>query len=117
MVDFKEGPTIASAISWILEQFWPGLLIVVAIGCLSAWLTYRWQRQYFRPHTGAWCTFAFLLGLLGLVAYWLKMSRGKLEACDECHTTVPRDREACEACAACEKPFATPPLVGTEIFA
>lgn len=113
MANEHAEPTIAAALSWILERFWPGLVLVLAIGCLSAWLTYRWQRQYFRPHTGAWCTFAFLLGLPGVVAYWLEMSRGNLEACDECHTTVPRDRQAC---AACERPFAAAPLVGTEIF-
>ena len=95
----NEVPTYAAALTKVLEMVWPALIIVTVIGCFSAWVVWRWQRKYFRPATRAWCTFAFLLGLPGLVAYWLEMHRTKLEACGECQKTVPRDRDACAACA------------------
>lgn len=113
LLNGNEVPTYAAAMSKIISIAWPGLLIVTAIGCMSAWVVWRWQRRYFRPATGAWCTFAFLVGLPGVVAYWLEMRRAKLERCGECRTIVPRDRDACAACAT---PFPAPPLVGTEIF-
>jgi len=107
-------PTYSAALAQIVGKAWPGMLIVTVVACLSSWLVWRWQRQYSRSATGAWCTFAFLLGLPGVVAYWLEMHRAKLEACDECHALVPRDRDACATCAT---PFPAPPQVGTEIFA
>jgi urea transporter len=110
----NEAPTYAAAMAKVLEMVWPGLIIVTVIGCLSAWVVWRWQRKYFRPATRAWCTFAFLVGPPGVLAYWLEMHRTKLEACGECQKTVPRDRDACAACAT---PFPAPSLVGTEIFA
>lgn len=113
MNDYSE-PTYSAAVSKLLGDYWPGLLIVTFVGSLSAYLVWRWQRRYFRAATGAWCTFAFLLGLPGAVAYWLEMSRAKLEPCAECRSVVPRDRETC---AACDTRFASPPPVGTEIFA
>jgi hypothetical protein len=98
----------------VASMAWPGIVLVVVLGCVSAVLVWRWQRRYCRGGTGAWCAFAFLLGLTGLAAYWLEHRRAKLEACGECAANVPRDRDAC---ALCNAPFAAPPLVGTEIFA
>ncbi len=110
----NDAPTYAAAVTKMVDLAWPGLLIVTVIGCVSAWVVWRWQRKYFRSGTRAWCTFAFLLGLPGVLAYWLEMRRAKLETCGECRTTVPRDRDACAACAI---PFPAPSLTGTEIFA
>ncbi|MBX3414841.1 MAG: hypothetical protein KF708_19305 [Pirellulales bacterium] len=114
MLNGRSEPTYAAAVSSLLAQAWPGAIVVALTGIISAIMVARWQRKYFRRHTGAWCTFAFLLGPAGLLAYRLEMNRARLEECGECHEIVPRDRDAC---AACEKPFATPALVGTEIFA
>jgi hypothetical protein len=107
-------PTYMEAFAKFFREFWPALLVAVAIGFVSAWIVWHWQRKYFRPNTKIWCAFAFLLGLPGVAAYWLEMRRATLEACQECHTVVPRDRDAC---ASCRSPFPAPPLVGTELFA
>lgn len=109
-----EVPTYGAALAKLVDYTWPALIIVAVIGCISAWLVWRWQRKYSRPASSAWCTFALLLGLPGVVAYWLEMRRAKLEPCSECSTTVPRDRDACAVCAT---PFPAPPPVGTEIRA
>lgn len=103
-----------NGISKTIEMGWPGLVVVLALGCVSAVVVWRSQRRYFRTNTWTWCTFAFLWGFAGLCAYWLEHRRAKLEACGECAANVPRDRDAC---ARCNAPFAAPPLVGTEIFA
>jgi hypothetical protein len=107
-------PTYAVSFEKFFGEFWPALLVAVAIGFVSAWIVQRWQRKYFRSHTRAWCAFAFLLGLPGVAAYWLEMRRATLEACQDCHTMAPRDRDAC---ASCRAPFPAPSLVGTELFA
>ena len=113
-LETRQASTFAEAVARTLEPIWPALIAVIAIGvALAAW-TYRLQRKYHRPATGVWCTFVFLLGAPGFLAYWCEHSRPKLESCRDCGQIVPRDRDAC---AACRKPFPAPPLVGTEIFA
>jgi hypothetical protein len=107
-------PTLIAAFNKFIGEFWPALLIAAGIGTVSAWAVWRWQRKYFRRNTKAWSAFAFLLGLPGVVAYWLEMRRAKLETCNDCQATVPRDRDAC---ASCRAPFPAPPLLGTELFA
>ncbi len=107
-------PTYAAALAKVLGMSWIALLIVTAVGCVSAWLVWRWQHRYHRTATGLWCTFAFLIGLPAVIAYWLEQRRAKLESCTQCEKVVPRDRETC---AACDVAFPTPPLVGTEILA
>jgi hypothetical protein len=114
--EFMENrqPTYAAAVANPFGMLWPAILVALVIGSVSAALVGRWQRKYYRPHTKVWCAFAFLLGLPGVLAYWLEMRREKLESCTECKAVVPRDRDAC---ASCRSPFPAPPLVGTELFA
>lgn len=114
MYQSHEVPSFSAGINMAIEMGWPGLVLVLAIGCLSAAAVWRAQRRYFRTDTWTWCTFAFLWGLAGICAYWLENRRAKLETCGECETNVPRDRDAC---ASCDTPFAAPPFVGTEVFA
>jgi hypothetical protein len=110
----RQASTFTEAVAHNLEPTWPALIAVIVIGvALAAW-TYRLQRKYHRPATGIWCTFVFLLGACGFLAYWFEHRRSKLEPCPDCGKLVPRDRDAC---AACNNPFPAPPLVGTEIFA
>lgn len=106
--------SFTAGVSNAIEMGWPGLLVVLALGGVSAAIVRRAQRRYFRSATGTWCAFAFLWGLAGLCAYWLEHRRTKLEACGECTANVPRDRDAC---ARCNAPFPAPSLVGTEIVA
>jgi hypothetical protein len=113
-IDNNGLPTYAAALRKCLDIAWPALVAVTVVGCVAAWLVLCWQRRYLRPRSLTWVTFAFLLGLPGLAAYWLEHRRAKLEDCGECAAKVPRDRDACDRCNA---PFAAPPLVGTEIFA
>jgi hypothetical protein len=110
----RQASTFTEAVAHNLEPTWPALIAVIIIGvALAAW-TYRLQRKYHRPATGIWCTFVFLLGACGFLAYWFEHRRPKLESCRDCGQLVPRDRDAC---AACSTPFPAPPLIGTEIFA
>lgn len=107
-------PTYADGLAHTMDIFWPALLVVTFFGCVMTWLVWKWQRKYHRPSTGVWCTFVFLAGLPGLLAYWLEHRRAKLDTCGHCGAAVPRDRDACPSC---ETPFPAPPLVGTEILA
>jgi hypothetical protein len=110
----RQASTFTEAVAHNLEPAWPALIAVIVIGAaLAAW-TYRLQRKCHRPATGIWCTFVFLLGGAGFLAYWFEHRRPKLEPCRDCGQIVPRDRDAC---AACSTPFPAPPLIGTEIFA
>ena len=114
MLQFNMTSSYSEGLANAFEVAWPAFIGVIALGIVLAWLTYRLQRKYRRPGTGAWSTFVLLFGLPGFIAYWLENRRTKLESCSACGEIVPRDREAC---AACEAQFPTPPLVGTEIFA
>jgi len=114
MVQSNDVPTYAAGFAKFLDICWPAMIVVLVVGCLSAWVIWRWQRKYCRPASGAWCTFAFLLGLPGILAYWFEQHRPRLDRCGECRSMVPRDRDACAMCAT---PFPAPSLVGTEIFA
>jgi hypothetical protein len=111
--DYK-ADSYGAALAQTLEVIWPMALLVLVVAAVAAWYARRFHRRYFRPHSGTWTAFVFLLGPPGLIAYWLELRRAKLEECGHCGTTVPRDRDAC---AACESPFPAPPLVGTEVFA
>jgi hypothetical protein len=114
MLQTHQVGTYAEGLSRIFGIAWPSFVVVIVLGALLAWWTYKLQRKYRRHATGVWCSFVFLLGVPGFLAYWLEHRRPKLETCDECGNVVPRDRDAC---AACDKLFPAPPLVGTEIFA
>ncbi len=113
-LQYYKANTYSAALRQTFALLWPMSVIVLIVSLASAWYAHRLHRQYFRPHSGVWATFVFLFGPPGLAAYWLEHRRAKLEPCGECGANVPRDREACAACAT---PFPAPPLVGTEIFA
>lgn len=98
----------------ILQLSWAPLICVIVVCAIAAYCAYWLQRKYHRANSGLWCAFVFLIGIPGLVAYWLEHRRAKLETCRECGHVVPRDRDTC---ADCRTPFPAPPLVGTEIFA
>jgi hypothetical protein len=110
----RQASTFTEAVAHNLEPTWPALIAAITIGAVLAAWTYRLQRKYYRPATGIWCTFVFLLGACGFLAYCFEHHWIKLEPCRDCGHIVPRDRDAC---AACNNPFPTPPLAGTEIFA
>jgi hypothetical protein len=110
----NRAETYVGALSQILSDMWPPLLLVALIGGILSWWTWRLQRKFCRSASAAWCAFALLLGVPGFLAYWFEHRGAKLEACGECGQIVPRDRESC---AVCNSPFSAPPLMGTEIFA
>jgi hypothetical protein len=114
LMQSSQAPTFLAAVTSSLDIGWLGLVAAPVLGAILAWWTYRLQRKYHRPATGVWCAFVLLLGLPGFLSYWIEHRRPKLEACGECGTIVPRDREAC---AACRTEFAPPRRLGTEIFA
>ncbi|MEX2316525.1 MAG: hypothetical protein WD669_05195 [Pirellulales bacterium] len=110
----QEDTSHADAVLNTIRQVWPVAAAVAAFGAVLAWLTYRLQRKYHRPASAAWCTFVFLLGPPGFLAYLIEHRRAKLETCPQCKASVPRDREAC---AVCDTIFPPPQRMGTEIFA
>jgi hypothetical protein len=114
LVQTHKAADYSTGLTQTFEDLWPGLVIVLVVSLALAWATWRLQRKYRRSATGLWTAFVFLLGLPGFLAYWLGQHRPKMEACAECGTVVPRDRDAC---AACKAPFRPPAPVGTEIFA
>jgi hypothetical protein len=114
MLQTHQVATYADGLTDTFAIAWPPLVLVIVVGLLLGWWTYRIQRTYRRQATGAWCAFVLLLGVPGFIAYWLEHRRPKMETCTACGTLVPRDRDACASCA---RPYPAPPLVGTEIFA
>lgn len=110
---YKE-PTYAAALQSTWNDGWPPLLVVCALGALLAGIAYRWQRRYARPYTPLWCLFVFIMGIPGLLAYWLHFRPIALGKCTECGRVAPRNRDTC---AHCDQPFAAPSLLGTEVFA
>lgn len=109
-----QADTYAAALGQTFAICWPMALIVLGVSLATTWYARQLHHRCFRPQPGPWVAFVFLFGLPGLIAYWLEYRRAKLEVCDECGVTVPRDREAC---ASCNVPFPAPAAVGTEIFA
>jgi hypothetical protein len=114
LIQNNEADSYSEALSRFLPWAWPHLCIVFFVSLACAWWTRRLQHKYYRSGTAAWCTFVFLFGPPGFVAYRLLHVRPKREECPQCHVVVPRDREAC---AACDTMFPPPRRLGTEIFA
>jgi len=103
----------AAALSESLSQCWPALVVLIVLSVVLTWVVFRWQKKYSRGNTRLWCATVFATTVPGLLSYWL-MHRGTvLEPCGECGQPAPRDRDAC---AHCDKPFAAPALLGTEIL-
>jgi hypothetical protein len=108
------APSFTSALAQTFSDTWLPLVLILALSAVLAWLTIKLQRKYRRSSSREWAAFVFLFGPAGFIAYLLQHRRPKLEACAGCGAIVPRDRDACAACAT---PFAPPARVGTEIFA
>jgi len=87
--------------------------VVIVLSVVAAGLVYRLQKKYCRPDTRLWCLTTLAIGVPGLLAYWALHRCSPLELCAECGQPAPRDRDAC---AHCEKPFAAPAFLGTEIL-
>ncbi len=114
MVQNYAAPTFAAGVAKSFDVVWMPLACLLILAAVLTWLTIRLQHKYRRPATGIWAAFVFLLGVPGFLAYLVEHRRAKLETCAQCGKVVPRDREAC---AACQREFAAPPRIGTEIFA
>jgi len=114
LVNEHKEPTYLSALRHQWQQTWPACVAVLVISALAAACTWRWHKQYFRSQPLTWVAFVFLLGVPGLLAYWLNFRQLPMGACSHCGMEVPRNREACAKCA---EVFPEPKLLGTEIFA
>jgi hypothetical protein len=92
----------------------PQILVTCALAIVAAVQCYRRQRRYMNDEAVAWAMFALLLGLPGLVGYFLHRRWPATEYCANCRKTSPRDRDACLHCST---PFPPPAPKGIEIFA
>ena len=106
--------TYLDGLGMLLQEAWPAMLIVMAIGAILAVLAYRRQRRYGLPHAAGWGAFIFILGIPGWIADRFHRTWPVLEDCPSCGQPAPRDREACLDCGA---PFPPPPPKGIEVFA
>jgi hypothetical protein len=103
-----------AALAQSLAEGWPPLVAVCLFSTVLAALGYRRHCRYSKTGALAWAVFILVLGLPGLVGYWLHRRWPVKERCPECGSVVPRDRENCLQCAA---GFPTPALKGIEVFA
>ncbi len=104
----------STALVHSLGDTWPPLLAVYALSTILAVVCYRHYRSYDKTGGLVWAAFVLVLGVPGLVGYWLHRRWPATERCPHCGATVPRDRENCLACAA---EFPAPALKGIEVFA
>ena len=114
MLQNHEASTYLAAVATSWQASWRAIAVLTLLAAIAVVISWRWHRRYARPNAWWWSTFVFLFSVPGLVAYRFFQGHPPLEACAECGETVPRDRDGC---ARCEKPFAEPALLGTEILA
>ena len=108
-----QSPDYTSALQYSLGIHWPALSAVAIASLLFSILALRHHHKLYFSHTEVWTLFVFLLGLPGLIAYWLQHRRPPMAACDDCGRQVPRNRPDC---AACGTNFPPPALLGSELF-
>ena len=96
-----------------IAECWPVLLLILGISIVLTLIVRRWQIKYCRDNTWLWCATVFATTVPGLLAYWLMHRTSVLTPCGECGKMAPRDRDGC---AHCDKPFAAPAILGTEIL-
>ena len=110
----RRAPDYWSSVIHAWRVSWPiGVLLFLLAG-MATLLTWRMCKRYAQENSLCWCLFVFLFSVPGMIAYRLAMGQRLLKSCPECGEIVPRDRDAC---ARCDKPFAEPSLIGTEVFA
>ncbi|TWU23584.1 hypothetical protein [Bythopirellula polymerisocia] len=109
-----QDPTYSAALKHAWRETWPACVAVLFLSAIAAWQALRWHKQHYLSGGILWAGFVFLLGVPGLVAYWLHFRGSPVAECASCGKQVPRDRDACARCA---EPFPEPSLKGTEIFA
>lgn len=97
-----------------LREYWPALLILVAVSSILAAWCYRRQVRFGQPWPVAWALLVLLLGPPGLAGYLLHRRWPPRLPCKRCEVSVPRDRNSCLACA---EAFEPPPPLGVEVFA
>jgi hypothetical protein len=114
--DSGEAATFPEALSLVLAEFWPALVIAQVFSAFLAVLCLRRQMRYgaTKGEHVIWPLFVLVLGLPGWIGYRLGRVWPKLEACPECGVAVPLDREGC---ALCDAAFTRPALRGMEVFA
>lgn len=109
-----QASTYLERLANVWSDAWLSVLLLVLVSALLAWWARRRHQKYSQPNRLAWGLFVFLLGLPAMAVYWILHRPPVREKCGECGEIVPRDRDSC---AQCEKPFAEPALLGTEILA
>jgi hypothetical protein len=114
LVEGDQADSYWSGLAKGLAELWPMLLVLLAVGAVTARAAYRRQKRLGLPHAVAWAIFAYVLGIPGWLAYRLHRTWPVLEDCPACGQAAPRDRASCTECGAA---FPPPPLKGIEVFA
>ena len=114
LIRLRAAPTYRTALARTWRTSWGAFATLIMLGAFSTAIAWRSHHRYTRPNLIWWTVFVLLFGVPGLIAYRLFHGLPAMEPCPDCGETVPRDRDAC---ARCRKPFRTPSVLGTEIFA
>jgi hypothetical protein len=109
-----KSPNFLAGVARSLDEVWPALVTLCAVGAIMALAVYRRHRRISARDASAWAAFVFLAGVPGILAYWLHRRWPAGEKCPKCGALAPRDRDECLACA---EPFPVPTPLGIEIFA
>ena len=81
-----------------IQEAWPSL-IVLGVACVGlAWLSFRRQRKFGLPWTGAWTVFVLMMGVPGYLGYLAHRRWPAILPCPHCGKPAPRDRAACLHC-------------------
>ncbi len=116
LMSVDQAQSYPAAVSAMLRDSWPSLLVVFALALVLAVMTKRRSRAFglSKREQFAWAVFVFLFGLPAYVGFLLYRRWPIRQPCPNCHARAPRDRVAC---AECGTRFPDPALKGIEIFA
>jgi hypothetical protein len=109
-----ERPDFRTALAQSVADSWLPFLLVCLVSAAAAIVCHRHQRRVGAEHAMVWALFVFLMGLPGLIGYWIHRKWPPRERCTACGDNSPRDRQQCLACAV---EFPPPVLLGSEILA